>query len=123
MNGTFECFDASRNGFVWERLSFTICVVNCEEKRSKLVSSRNATEDDACVLAIFGKHHAESARSFYNIEGEMIGSRSKVSEKLLKLVIALVRRISFETKGILRFQCGKHLFDLLEKALFYHNIW
>ena len=32
-------------------------------------------------------------------------------------------RISFEAKGILGFQCSKHLFDLLEKALFDHNIW
>jgi hypothetical protein len=123
VNRTFEGFDATGNGFVGERLSFAVSVVHREEERGEFVSTRDATENDASVLSIFGKYHAEGTGSFYNFEGEMIGGRSEIGEKLLKLVIALVRRISFETKGILRFQCGKHLFDLLEKALFDHNIW
>ena len=65
MNRPFEGFDATGNGFVGEGLSFTICVVNCEEERGKLVSSRDATENDTSVLTIFGKHHAKSARCFY----------------------------------------------------------
>ena len=123
VNRTFEGFDATSNSFVGERFSFAVCVVHREEERGKLVSTRDAAENDASVLSIFGKHHAEGAGSFYHFKGEVIGGRSEIGEKLLKLVVALVRRISFETKSILRFQCGKHLFNLLEKALFDHNIW
>ena len=86
------------------------------------MSTRDATEDDARVFAVFHQHHTESSGSFYDFDGNVVGGRSKVIAKFFEFSKALVSRISFKTQNILRFQSSVNTFYLLDKILFDHNI-